>query len=167
MPIETAENVFTQDTLRKLHDFSRDGKQPSKTNFFNYKPGVVGMSNAIFGFDLDEDLKNEVFTELIVKGVLPSMPTVSQAYVHLFTRNSFIPWHDDAKYKYTATVYLNESWNVDLGGLFLYEDEGNLKCVMPKYNNALFFVPPIGHTTTITAINAPMRESLQIFVEEF
>lgn len=165
--MQITENVFTQETLTKLHNFSRNGKQPTKTNFFNYDANIVGFSNAIFGFDLDDALKNIVFDELVSKGALPSMPKKSHAYIHLFSRGSFIPWHDDSRYIYTVTSYLNKTWEVNLGGLFVYQSEEGLKCMLPKYNSAVYFVPPMGHTTTITAINAPLRESLQIFVEEF
>lgn len=167
MSLEIVKNVFTQKTLEKLYVFSRDGKQPTRTNFFNYEAGVVTISNAVFGFDLDEELKITVLKEFIAKGMLPSMPKKAQVYIHLFSRNSFIPWHDDKKYPYTATVYLNETWDVDFGGLFLYEDDSNLKCIMPKFNTAVYFEPPLGHATTVTTINAPLRESLQIFVDEF
>ena len=167
MSIKVAQDVFTQDTLGKLHAFSRDGRQPTATNFFSYQPHIVGFSNAVFCFYLDEDIKDAVLTELVSKGFLPYKPKKSHTYIHLFSRNSFIPWHDDSRYIYTVTVYLNESWDINLGGLFVYQDGDELKCIQPTYNTAVYFVPPIGHTTTVTAINAPLRESLQIFVEEF
>jgi hypothetical protein len=167
MPINVVQNVFCPETLEKLHAFSRGGKQPSRTNFFSYEPHAVGMSNAIFCFDLDDDIRTIVFDELVSKNVLPSTPVKAQSYIHLFSRNSFIPWHDDRKYAYTVTIYLNQDWDLNFGGLFVYQDGEDLKCIPPKYNSAAYFAPPIPHTTTATAINAPLRESLQIFVEEF
>lgn len=165
--MKIVENVFSEAVLEKLYRFSRNGKQPTRTNFFNYSESVTGVSNAIFGFDLDEDLQNEVIAELLTKKMLPKKPKKLQAYIHLFSRNSYIPWHQDAIYKHTVTVYLNHVWNIDLGGLFVYESKGGLKCLMPTRNLGVSFVPPLGHTTTSTNINAPLRESLQIFVEEF
>ena len=165
--MQIIENVFTEDVLTKLYDFTRSGRQPTNTNFFNYNANVVGMSNAVFCFELEEELKAIVFSQLINKKVLPSIPTKSQAYMHLFSRNSFIPWHDDSNYIFTITVYLNKEWHIDFGGLFIYKENNELKCLFPKYNTAVSFVPPIGHTTTTTNINASFRESLQIFVKEF
>ena len=165
--MQITKDVFTEDVLERLHNFTRNGKQPTKTNFFSYASGIVDVSNAIFCFDLDEELKNIVFKELVNKSILPSVPKSSQAYVHLFSRNSFIPWHDDHTYIFTVTVYLNKSWDIDFGGLFIYQEDSELKCLFPKYNTAAHFKPPVGHTTTATNINAPFRESLQIFVKEF
>jgi hypothetical protein len=165
--INTFINIFSEPLLEKLYLFSRTGIQPTRINFFSYDVNVTGPSNAIFGFDLTDSLREEVVAELTAKKVFPSRPKKLHAYIHLFSRNSFIPWHDDAKYKYTGTVYLNKTWDVNFGGLFLYEDAQELKCLMPAHNTGAFFTPPLGHTTTVTAINAPFRESLQIFVEEF
>jgi hypothetical protein len=165
--MQITENVFTQETLDKLHNFSRGGKQPTKTNFFSYLPEIVGVSNAIFGFDLDDEFKKTVFKELVNKNILPSTPKKSQAYIQLFSRNSFVPWHGDDKYLFTVTVYLNKEWDINFGGLFIYEENKELKCLLPKYNTAVNFIPPMGHTTSATNINATLRESLQIFVEEF
>ena len=165
--MQITENVFTQETLAKLHNFSRDGRQPTKTNFFHYTDDVLGVSNAIFCFYLEDELKKIVFDELVNKNILPSVPKVSYAYVHLFSRNSFIPWHNDSKYIFTVTVYLNNSWDINFGGLFVFQEGTELKCLFPKYNTAVNYVPPVGHTTTTTNINAPFRESLQIFVAEF
>ena len=165
--MQIIENVFTEDVLTKLYDFTRSGRQPTNTNFFNYNANVVGMSNAVFCFELEEELKAIVFSQLINKKVLPSIPTKSQAYMHLFSRNSFIPWHNDSKYIFTVTVYLNNSWDINFGGLFVFQEGTELKCLFPKYNTAVNYVPPVGHTTTTTNINAPFRESLQIFVAEF
>jgi len=167
MSVNTVQNVFSKEVLDKLCLVTRQGKQPTTTNFFNYDGRITGFSNAVFGFDLSEELIEEVIDELLAKNILPKKPKKLNIYVHMFSRNSFIPWHDDGIYKFTGTVYLNPEWHIDLGGLFVYEEDGSLKCLTPVQNNGVFFVPPLGHTTTCTALNAPFRESLQLFVEEF
>ena len=70
MPVKITENVFSDSLLEKLFIFSRDGKQPTKTNFFSWDADVVGGSNAIFLFNLEDDLKKEVAKELVFKGIL-------------------------------------------------------------------------------------------------
>jgi hypothetical protein len=167
MPLIKYDNLLSPEILEKLYIFTRLGNQPTRTNFFNYDYSVIGTSNAIFCFDLTEDLKQEVLNELTKKGVFSATPKKVVTYLHLFSRGSFIPWHNDYNYKYTGTIYLNKEWNKNLGGLFIYEDGEELKCIEPKFNSGIFFEPPMGHTTSLTAINAPLRESLQIFVEEF
>lgn len=159
--------VLSEETLRKLFMLSRDRKQPARTNFFNYQPEITGFSNAVFAFDMDEDLKNIIADELVAKQIFSSRPKIWECFKHVFSRYSYIPWHDDSRYCFTGTVYLNPQWDRDMGGMFVHEDGNELKAILPQYNTGIFFVPPLQHTTTITAINAPMRESLQIFVTEF
>ena len=83
------------------------------------------------------------------------------------SRASFIPWHDDGTYIYTGTIYLNEFWDENWGGYFAYADDGEIKCIAPFYNKGCFFATPLAHSALITAGNAPLRESVQIFVNKF
>jgi len=174
MPVDVKiiRDLLSPDMLDTLHRLSRDGRQPSGVNFFSYgQTGVVGVSNAIFQFLLDEGLREKVANELVAKGVWSHAPKNWAAYVNLFPRGSFIPWHDDGNYVHTVTIYLNERWDYDWGGALLYSLEEppfeNVSCVYPERNKGIVYTPPLHHTTTLTAINAPMRESLQIFVQEF
>ena len=160
-------DVFSNDILDKLYFFTRDGKQPSGVNFFHYQENLVGVSNSIFNFDVPEKLKNLIIDELIKKNIFLNRPKKWRCFINLFSRNAFIPWHDDKGYKITGTVYLNKDWEKNWGGLFLYENSSDIKALVPEYNKGCFFEPPIMHSTTLTAIDAPMRESLQIFVTEF
>jgi len=168
MRVNITKNVFSNELLEKLHMHTRiDGKQPTKTNFFSWSGAVTGTSNAIFAFELEAELKKTVAEELITKGIFKQIPKLWGANIYLMSRNSFIPWHDDSRYKFTCTAYLNKEWHSDLGGYFIYQDDEEKKALIPEYNMIVFFAPPIRHTCTITALNAPLRESLQIFVEEF
>jgi hypothetical protein len=160
-------NLLSQELIAKLKAFTRDGKQPTQTNFFSYEANIVGFSNAVFGFLLNDELKDELCSQLIEKEVFYVKPKNWVAFIHLFSRASFIPWHDDCIYPYTGAIYLNEVWDKNLGGYFAYEDNDEIKCIVPTYNTGCFFKPPLMHTVTVTAGNAPLRETVQIFVKEF
>ena len=170
--VKIIKEFLSQDTLVALHQLVRDGRQPSAVSFFSYQTdSVIGASNAIFAFSIEAELREQIAAELIAKKVWGSVPKDWRAHVNLFPRGAFIPWHNDSNYVHTTTVYLNERWDYDWGGAFLYSLEEppfeNVNCVYPERNKAVVFAPPLHHTTTLTAINAPMRESLQIFVKEF
>jgi hypothetical protein len=81
----------------------------------------------------------------------------------LFPRLSYIPFHDDGNHFFASTIYLNEEWHVDNGGLFLYKEENEIKAVVPKFNLALTNSNNIIHGTSLTTIDAPYRETIQIF----
>jgi Rps23 Pro-64 3,4-dihydroxylase Tpa1-like proline 4-hydroxylase len=165
--IKVVENTFSASTLEKLKIFTRDGRQPSTTNFFNWTKNVTGMSNAIFKFDLTEDLKELVTKELIDKNILPSIPKKWNIAVQLCSRMSYIPWHNDANWIFSATVYLNNEWNPEWGGYFTYQDDNEIKAIIPSHNKAISFKTPLKHSVLLTSIDSPFREALQIFVEEF
>lgn len=167
MSVKKTKNVFSEALLEKLFLYTRDGKAPSKTNFFNWDENVIGFSNAIFVFDLPEELKQEIEIELVNKQIFEQIPKKWFCSVFLMSRHSHIPWHDDSIYKFTCTVYLNKEWNSNNGGYFMYEDGEELKAVVPAYNYAVSFATPLKHTSVLTSNYAPLRESLQIFVEEF
>ena len=78
---------------------------------------------------------------------------------------SFIPFHNDERSSLASTIYLNESWDKDYGGLFLYEQDEEIKGYVPKYNSAVINKNSISHSTSIISPTAPKRETLQIFFE--
>ena len=45
-------------------------------------------------------------------------------------------WHLDSAYPYNGTIYLNEKWDSNDGGVFLYKDSQTkeIKGVEPTYN---------------------------------
>jgi hypothetical protein len=164
--MQIVENVFSEELIAELQRFSRDGKQPSYTNFFSWGESVIQSSNAIFKFHINGDLKTSIANELIAKGLIQKEPKVWTAAIQIYSRNSYIPWHADTNYSFSATVYLNKIWDRDFGGYFLYDDSDVVKAVIPKYNVGLFYSPPLEHAVSLTATHAPFRESLQIFVSE-
>ena len=78
---------------------------------------------------------------------------------------SFIPFHNDQIYKLASTIYLNEEWHRDYGGLFLYEEKNELKAIVPKYNHAVINSNSLVHGTSIVSPTAPIRETLQLFFQ--
>jgi Rps23 Pro-64 3,4-dihydroxylase Tpa1-like proline 4-hydroxylase len=167
-PLKVYDSVFSAELLEKLSAFTRVGSHPSRVNFFNWNPQIVQSSNAIFFFDLSDELKEQVIDELIKKEVIKAKPKKFAANVALYSRQSFIPWHDDRTHLFSITVYLNKEWNIDWGGYFVYEDENKeLKAIPPIFNNCIAFDTPLNHSVFLTNLNAPLRESLQLFIDEF
>ena len=70
--------------------------------------------------------------------IAPHLPPHSKlsAYLNLWYPYSGIAWHNDAGYKFGATLYLNEKWDKNAGGYFLWEekDTENIHAVCPSYN---------------------------------
>ena len=83
-------------------------------------------------------------------------------------RYSFIPWHDDGNHAFSVTVYLNQVWDRDWAGYFMYERNGSedIAAILPSFNRAVLFRTPLLHSVSMPNVNAPLRCTLQVFFKE-
>ena len=140
-----------------------------RTNLTSWPSNVVGSSGTILIFDIEND--SELFSKLKT-ALLPIVGQEFEGKKWIFTFAlgsylSFIPWHGDDKHLKSMTIYLNETWDANWGGYFLYESEDGIRAEAPTFNKGILFTPPLQHSTTIPSLNAPLRMSLQLFVNNF
>ncbi|GAA4051313.1 2OG-Fe(II) oxygenase [Parerythrobacter jejuensis] len=86
-----------------------------------------------------------------------------------WTRLAYIPWHNDTKHAEAVTVYLNEEWDPDWGGLFLWRDGANgaIHAKEPLFNTALRNSGAVLHATTPVMLDAPEpRFTVQLFRQD-
>lgn len=162
-------NLFSEEMIGELLKVTRKGNSPTRVNFFNWQPELIASSNAIFFFELDEDLRNKVVNVLLEKQIISRKPKKISANVSLYSRHSYLTWHGDDNHKTSITCYLNKVWDKDWGGYFAYQ-EGETKenkFIVPQFNCCIKFDPPMWHSVLMTTSAAPMRESLQIFIDEY
>lgn len=160
------ENFLNPDTIEKVVSYTRSTKN-LRTNLTNWPSGVVGTSGLILISELEEKLFEDVKQE-----TMNQLPQYQHLFdrewsisSHIGTRLSYIPWHNDAKHKLSVTIYLNSTWEKEWAGYLLYEEQDHVRALLPKYNTAIVFTPPLMHTVLATNIIAPLRESLQIFID--
>jgi Rps23 Pro-64 3,4-dihydroxylase Tpa1-like proline 4-hydroxylase len=57
--------------------------------------------------------------------------------IYVWSGGSYITWHEDNIYPYNGTIYLNEEWNTNDGGVFLYKENNTneIKGIEPTYNS--------------------------------
>ena len=84
----------------------------------------------------------------------------------LWQNGSYIPFHNDPQVLYGSTIYLNDSWEKDFGGLYIYEDKDILRAICPKYNQCIINNSNILHGTSIISNLAPLRETIQSFIRK-
>ncbi len=60
-------------------------------------------------------------------------------YIYVWGGGSYITWHFDDNYLYNGTIYLNEEWDSNDGGIFLYKDNqtNEIKGFEPLYNSMI------------------------------
>ena len=84
---------------------------------------------------------------------------------YIMNPNAGISVHQDEDfYSWNATVYLNENWDADWGGLLLWnEDDTYFKGLVPKKNRMVVFDTNVSHIVTPVAHTAPQeRATIQI-----
>lgn len=136
------------------------------TNHRNWGADVVMFSGPIYSTTLPEALLKRALEHVIA--AFPEFDFLglrAQARHTLAGRLSYIPWHDDCNHVFSVTMYLNEVWERDWGGYFVYENDADLCAFIPHFNAAIAFRSPLQHCTTMVSIDAPLRETIQMFFD--
>lgn len=91
-------------------------------------------------------------------------------FMHIWLPGSQINFHHDdssdhGNPRLSSTIYINERWNWNWGGLFLYDDpDTGQGWVYPHANSMVWFRPPIYHATSMITMDAEFpRLSIQLF----
>jgi hypothetical protein len=109
-------------------------------------------------------------TSRFVRAMLLSRNVITHDHYHVMAYawecGSFIPWHNDGHVQTAVTVYLNDRWEDDWGGLFLYKiaSTGEVHGHSPRFNCAMRNDANVMHSTTpVTAKALEPRFTLQLF----
>lgn len=97
--------------------------------------------------------------------------SMSACFLHIWQPGSGINWHQDSvdinNPRIGLTVYLNNEWSTNWGGLMLWEKDGITGWYNPHFNSSVWFEGPFWHSVSIISRAAPYpRLSLQIFMDK-
>ena len=90
-------------------------------------------------------------------------PLRSQYY--LYPPGGYIAWHDDTKYAWASTIYLNPVWDPNWGGIHLHEDLKGLgiRGEIPWFNRAIINSGGVPHAVSVLTPDAPFRRVISTF----
>jgi hypothetical protein len=94
--------------------------------------------------------------------------TIGTTFLQVWTNGSGINWHTDMEDRMAATIYLNNSWDLNWGGLLLFQGENGMNSgwINPHYNRCVWFKSPLWHSVSlISRAAAEPRISIQLFFE--
>ena len=93
------------------------------------------LTHRISNKSLEKEIKSSIETALDVDFEKEELTFVPSIYV--WGGGSYITWHSDDCYPYNGTIYLNEEWDSNDGGVFLYKDSktNEIKGIEPIYNS--------------------------------
>ena len=157
------DDLFSLDLIKKIQKFSRSSTQV-RTSLTSWDSYLIHRSSAIVLVDIKGDLAEEVKNELRPHLDNRWFDAVWGISVHVGPMASYIPWHNDGQAGMSVTCYFNNPWEKEWAGYFIYEDDGEMKCIVPQFNRGMIYEPPILHTVALSSPEAPLRESLQIFI---
>lgn len=138
------------------------GDEFARSNY-QWSSNIVRASQPVLIRDYDPSLSAIILGQLTKRGVIDAGDFVVRNYA--WSRLSYIPWHNDGMHEVAITVYLNDVWEQDWGGIFLYMDEmSGIRGYAPKFNTGLKNRGHILHSTSmVTPDAAGPRFTLQIF----
>jgi hypothetical protein len=164
--------TIIKDSLSK--DLIMDCVQQSQEQF----RGKNLRTNYGWGFDLVQESSPVLINDIpedsdVFKGIMeylktrPEVPTPKEIRMMFFywTKGSYIPWHTDQNYEAGITIYLNDVWGRDDGGLFLYREDEQIKGLIPEFNMMVIQTGGIDHCVTPVIRVGSIRASIQIFLK--
>ena len=144
------------DTLKQLAS-NQSWFSSSVTWHPELKQGIQG--SCIFTF-VPEHLKIKILDEL--KCYLSSSEPMLQFYI--WQPLSGIAWHNDDGHNIGATIYLNEKWHVNNGGIFLHQTKDRINALVPQKNTIVINDSNEYHMVTPVAFDVPeYRYTIQIW----
>ena len=160
------ENIFEEPFCKFLLANARTSLEEStefRRSNFHWAPEIRLSSAVVLVRDYDKVLKSLILDKLVESGVIQHTHYAVMNFA--WSRLSYIPWHDDSKHEGAVTIFLNERWELDWGGLFLYrDDDGEIRAHAPRFNCGLRNGKHVPHATTLISLDAPEpRFTLQLF----
>jgi len=160
-------NVLSDNTFiemqNELNLFTKSQKWGvNRLTWDNYL--LEGMSGICLATHTSDVVKKLIHTD--IKHYLPEncFNIVTQYYY--WGKHSGIAWHKDSAHLFGATIYLNVEWNINHGGLFVWEDKTGQHVHRPEYNSMIVNDDDEYHMVTSVSAEAPYdRLTIQIWGE--
>lgn len=165
---------YCRELFRESVDLFTNGERVWSSNYFWQGP----LTKDTFPWyirDIDEVNSKKILEQLYAKGIIDDINKEYSVMNYIGTRLSYIPWHNDFTWDESVTIYLNEEWPDDWGGMFLYKqkpEDNKVFGYQPKFNTAVKQNQgqTIGtwHTVTLVSVASQCpRVTIQIFPKKY
>ena len=168
------ENVLDESFCHELFNESlikfNNGEACWSSNYFWNGP-LTKDTHPIFIRDYEGEQKQKILKQLYEKNLIEDINKEYSVMNYVATRLSYIPWHNDIPYNEGITIYLNEYWEPDWGGMYLYMEDVNTNKIsgfIPKFNTAIHNTKKEGngifHGVSLISLGSQCpRVSIQVF----
>jgi hypothetical protein len=146
--------MFAENTIKSPEPY------PGRTNLC-WQDEIRNQSTPVIIRDIIEDtpiynkLKSEIDTKTGFK--------VERLMLYFWTKLSYIPWHNDAHANSALTIYLNDYWDQDWGGYFMFKLNNEIKAIKPDRNLGVIQTGNVSHSVSTVNLDADLRITVQSF----
>jgi Rps23 Pro-64 3,4-dihydroxylase Tpa1-like proline 4-hydroxylase len=129
-----------------------------------WREEIVKQSTPVIVIDIinDTPMYNKLKSEIDTKTGLK----VNRLMIYFWTKLSYISWHNDAHADAALTIYLNDYWDFDWGGYFMYEMDNEIKAIKPERNLGIIQTGHVFHSVSTVNLDSDKRITLQAFFME-
>ena len=161
------EDVLSKEMLDRIQFDIR--KQVPKYRWSSNIPWQQELKLGVSGISIQsrvgEELHNDILKE--IQHFLPEAVEYVLMY-NIWPPNSGISVHDDANKIFGATIYLNDEWDVNEGGIFLYKTgehrDAEWSAIVPKHNAMVLNDSNELHLVTqISPLSKDLRITIQVW----
>jgi hypothetical protein len=162
-------NVLSEDLYRDIiSEFKSFVHIPVWTSsILNWEGGLkVGLHGSCLSSVIPDKTKKRLEKE--ISAHLPEYDELLCQY-YIWQQFSGISWHDDTNHKFGATIYLNQEWHPNYGGLFIwFDNESNIDdvhhVICPSKNTMIVNDNNEYHMVTpVNTVIPDMRCTIQIW----
>ena len=164
--VKICKKFLDQELIDDVVNYAKDSsnKYVWKVNQLFWNEDILAKGKEVCILDL-ENFKDRFIKIYRDKKIVNNNLQIKGVFFYVWGRGSFIPFHNDGVHEAASSIYLNDIWDPDDGGLFLWRDElNNLNVIEPEYNKMIFNSNKISHSVTmITPFSEQLRYTVQIF----
>jgi hypothetical protein len=130
---------------------------------WTWDPSLTNIFDGVCLSSFTSETVNKII-ENDIKNYLPKNYTEIVTQYYCWTKNSGINWHYDGEHNFGATIYMNEEWKLEYGGMFVWKDENGINMRMPEYNSMVVNDEKEEHMVTSISNKVPFdRLTIQIW----
>ena len=160
-------NVLTENLLSDIRmDISEAHDEEAWKSSFAWRYGLTtGFFSNCLSHSIEGEMKERILVE--IGSFLPKCEEYILQY-YVWQQHSGIAVHDDSGKVFGATIYLNDTWQPENGGIFLYKDKEKpgpeWTALLPEHNTMVINDNKEKHmVTSVSPYTTDLRYTIQIW----
>jgi len=163
--INIVSKILSNELFEACDDYSNNAINDKSKLITNslWDSDLVRESSEVFISKLDiKNILYEKITNEIKKHITFKYRACNVSFF-FWPKNSYLAWHYDLYRAGAVTIYLNDDWQINDGGLYLYKNDDIINAVVPEKNLAIITDYKVFHGIS-SVVENKIRRTIQIFL---